>query len=97
MTKKIIRNKDVVFLEGELNVDDKKMEKASYSIEFPIIPDAVHHPIMPVVHEREVQEVDGDTRNEDAPMVNDVELTKQVDKELPLPPVEVQLRRVCDD
>ena len=47
MSKKILRNRNVVFLEDKLVVDVNKVEKASYSAEIPIrinpiVPPTVH-------------------------------------------------------
>ena len=42
---------------------------------------------------RHIQEGDGVIENEDDPIVDDVEPTEQVDRELPLPPYEPPLRR----
>ena len=92
VTKKIVRSRDVVFLEDQLVSDDDKVEKASSSAEIPVRLDTVP-PVVPTNHGGEVQEDDGDTGNEDAPIVDDVEPAEQVDEELPLPPVEAELRR----
>ena len=43
-------------------------------------------------HGEELQEGDGVIENEDDPIADDVEPTKQVDGELPLPPYEPPLR-----
>ena len=43
-------------------------------------------------HGEELQEGDGVTKNEDDPTIDDVDPTKQIDGELPLPPYEPQLR-----
>ena len=96
MSKKIVRSRDVVFLEGQL-VDDDKAEKASYYAEIliridPVVPLTVH-----ANHGGELQEGVGVTENEDDPTVDDIEQTKQVDGDLPLPPYEPPLRRSTKD
>ena len=92
MSRKIIRNIDV-FLEGQLVDDGDKVEKASSSVEIPIIIDPVVLPTMHANHKGELQEGDGVTENEDDPIVDDVELAEQVDGEHPLPPYEPPFRR----
>ena len=90
---KIVRSRDVVFLKDQLVGDDDEVEKASSSIEIPVRLDTFP-PIVPADHGGDVYKDDGDTGNEDAPMVDDdVEPGEQVDEELPLLPVEAQLRR----
>ena len=93
MSRKIVRSKDVVFLEDQLVDDGDKVEKASSSIEIPIRIDPVVPLIMHANHGGELQESDSVIGNEDDPIVDDVEPTKQVDRELPLPPYEPPLRR----
>ena len=91
LSRKIVRSKDVVFLEDQRVADGDKVEKASSSTEIPIRIDLVVPPLVYVGGE--LQEGDGITQNEDDPIVDDVEPTKQVDGELPLPPYEPPLRR----
>ena len=93
MRKKIVKNRDVVFLEDQLVVDGDKVEKASSSTEILITIDPVVPPTVHANHGGELQEGDGVTENEDGPIVDDVEPTKQVDGELPLPPYEPPLTR----
>ena len=93
MNRKIVRIKDVVFLEDQLVDDDDKVEKASSSIEIPIRTDPFVLPIVHANHGGELQEGHGVTENEDDLIVDDVKPTKQVDGELPLPPYEPPLRR----
>ena len=93
LSRKIVKSRDVVFLEDQRVADGDKIEKASSSTEIPIRID----PVVPLPvyanHGGELQEGDGITQNEDDPIVDDVEPTKQVDGELPLPPYEPPLRR----
>ena len=75
-----------MFLEDQLVDDGDKVEKASSSIEiaiiiYPMVPPTVH-----ANHKGELQEGNGVTKNEDDPVVDDVEPVEQVDGELPLPP-----------
>ena len=93
LSNKIVRSKDVVFLEDQLVDDGDKVEKASSFAEIPIIIDLVVPPTLYVNHGEELQEGDGVIENEDDPIVDDVEPTEQVDEELPLPPYEPSLRR----
>ena len=85
MSRKIVRSKDVVFLEDQLVDDGVKVEKASSSIEIPIRIDPLVPPTMHANHGGELQESDGVIENEDDLIVDDVEPTKQVDGEFPLP------------
>ena len=93
MSKKIVRSRDVVFLEDQLVDDGDKVEKDSSSIEIPIRIDPVVPPIVHANHGGELQEGDGVIENEDNFTVDDVEPTEQVDGELLLPPYEPPLRR----
>ena len=75
-----------MFLEDQLVDDGDKVEKASSSIEiaiiiYPMVPSTMH-----ANHKGELQESNGVTKNEDDPVVDDVEPVEQVDGELPLPP-----------
>ena len=88
MSKKIVRSRDVVFLEDQLVDDGDKVEKASSSTDIPIRNDPVVPPTVQANHGGELQEGDGPTENEDDPIIDDVEPTEQVDGELPLPPYE---------
>ena len=87
MSRKIVKSKEVVFIEDQLVDDGDKVEKASSYTEIPIRIDLVVPPTMHANHRGELQEGDGVTENEDDPIVGDVEPTKQVDEELPLPPL----------
>ena len=92
MSKKIVKSRDV-FLEGQLVDDGDKVDEASSSTEIPIRIDPVVPPIVHANNKGELQEGDGVTENEDDPIVNDIEPTEQVNRELPLPPYEPPLRR----
>ena len=87
MSRKVVRSRDVVFLEDQLVDDDDKVEKASSYAEIPIRIDRVVPPTVHANHEGELQEGDGVTENEDDPTIDDVEPIEQVDGELPLPPL----------
>ena len=93
LSRKIVRSRDVVFLEDQLVDDGDKGEKASYSVEIPIRIDPVVPPIVYANHGGELQEGGGVIKNEDDPIVDDVKPTEQVDGELPLPLYELPLRR----
>ena len=93
LSRKIVRSRDVVFLEDQLVDDGDKVEKSSSSAEIPIRIDPVVPPTVFANHEGELQEGDGVIENEDDPIVDNVEPTEQVDGELPLPPYEPPLRR----
>ena len=80
-------------MEDQLVDNGDKVDKASSSIEIPIRIDPVVTPIVHANHRGELQEGDGVTENEDDPLVDDVEPTKQVDGELLLPSYEPPLRR----
>ena len=92
-SRKIIRSRDVVFLENQLVDDGDKVEKDSSFAEIQIRIDPVVPPTVYANHMGELQEGDGVTENEDDLIANDVEPTEQVDGELPLPPYEPPLRR----
>ena len=92
MSRKIVRSRDVVFLEDQL-VDGDKIEKDSSSVEIPIRIYPVVPPTMHDNHGGELQEGDGFTENKDDLIVDDVEPTEQVDGELPPPPYEPPFRR----
>ena len=94
LSRKIVKSRDdVVFLKDQLVDDGDKVKKASSSSEIPIRIDPIVPPTMYANHGGELQESDGVIENEDDPMVDDVESTEQVDRELPLPPYEPPLRR----
>ena len=82
-----------MFLEDQLVDDGDKGEKASSFAEIPIRIDPIIPPTVYANHGGELQEGDGVIENEDGPIVDDVEPTKQVDGELPPPPYEPPLRR----
>ena len=75
MSRKIVRRKDVVFLEDQLVDDGDKVNKASSSTEIPIRIDTVIPPTMHANHKGELQELDGVIENEDDLIVDDVEPT----------------------
>ena len=87
MNRKIVRSKDVVFLKDQLVDDGDKVHKSSSSIEIPIKIDPFVPPAVHANHGGELQEGHGVTENEDDPIIDDVEPTKQVDEEFPLPPL----------
>ena len=93
MSRKIVRSIDVVFLEDQLVDDGDNVEKNSSSIEIPIRIASVVPSTVSANHGGELQEGDGVIKNENDPIVNDVEPTEQVDGELSLPPYEPPLRR----
>ena len=93
LSRKIVRSRDIAFLEGQFVDDSEKVEKASSSAEIPIIIDLVVPSTVYANHGGELQEGDGVIENEDDPIVDDVEPTEQVDGELPVPPYEPPLRR----
>ena len=93
ISRKIVRSRDVVFLEGQLVDDGDKVEKASSYVEIPIRIDPVVLPSVHANHKGELQEGNGVIENEGYPTVDDVELIEQVDGELPLSPYEPPLRR----
>ena len=93
MSRKIVRSKYIVFLEEQLVDDGDKVEKASSYAEISIRIDPVVQPTVHANHGGELQEGDGVTKNENDPIVDDVELIEQVDGEHPLPPYEPSLRR----
>ena len=66
MSRKIVRSRDVVFLEDQLVDDGDNVEKASSSIEIPIIINLVVPPIVHANHKGELQENDCVTENENA-------------------------------
>ena len=96
LSRKMVRSRDV-FLEDQLLDDGDKVEKASSSTEIPIRIDPIVPPTMYANHGGELQEGDGVIENEDDHIVDDVEPTEQVDRELPLPPYEPPLRRSARD
>ena len=99
MSRKIVKSKDVVFLEDHLVDDGVKVEKSSSSIEITIRIDPLVPLVPPTMHANhggELQESDGVIENEDGPIVDDVEPTEQVDGEFPLPQYESLLRRSTD-
>ena len=73
LSRKIIISKDVVFLEDQLVDDGDKVEKSSSSTKIPIIIDLVVLPTVNANHGGDLQEGDGVTKNEDDPIVDDVE------------------------
>ena len=75
-----------MFLEDQLVDDGDKVEKASSSIEIAIRIDPMVPPTVLANHKGDLQEGNGVTKNEDDPVVDDVEPVEQVDGELPLPP-----------
>ena len=91
-SRKIVKSGDVVFLEDQLIDYGDKVEKASSSRAIVIRIDPVVPPTVHATHGGELQEGDGVTKNEDDPIVDDVESIEQVDGELPLPPYEPPLR-----
>ena len=93
LSRKIVKSRDVVFLEDQLVDNGDKVEKASSSAKIPIRIDTVAPPTVYANLGGELQEGDGVTENEDDPIVDDVELTEQVYGELPLPPYEPPLKR----
>ena len=82
-----------MFLEDQLINYGDKVEKASSSCAIVIRIDQVVPPTVHATHGEELQEGDGVTKNEDDPIVDDVEPIEQVDGKLPLPPYEPPLRR----
>ena len=93
LSMKIVKSRDVVFLENKLVNDGDKVEKDNFAVEIPTRIDSVVPPTMYANHGVELQEGDGVIQNEDDPIVDDVEPIEQVDGELPLPPYEPPLRR----
>ena len=93
LSRKIVRSRDIVFLEDQLVDDGDKVEKASSSIEITIRIDPIVPPIVHANRGVELQEGDGVTENEDGPIVDDVEPIEPVAEELPLPSYEPPLRR----
>ena len=73
MCRKIVRSRDIVFLEDQPVDDGDNVEKASSSTEIPIRIDLVVPPTMHANHGRELREGDGVIENEDDPIVDDVE------------------------
>ena len=92
MSRKIVKSRDVMFLEDQLVDEGDKVEKASSSAEIPIRIDPVVPPTVHANHGGELQEGNSVTENEDDLIVDDVEPVEQVDGKLPLPPYEPPLR-----
>ena len=68
LSKKIVKSRDVVFLEDQLVDDGDKVEKASSSAEIPIRIDPVVPPTVYANHGGELQEGDIVIENEDDPI-----------------------------
>ena len=77
LSTKIVRSRDVVFLEDQLVDNGDKKEKSSSSTEIPIRIDPIVPPTMYANHGGELQEGDGVIENADDPIVDDVEPTEQ--------------------
>ena len=92
MIKKIVKSRDVVFLEDQLVDDGDKVEKASSFAEIQIRIDPVVPPIVHADHGGELREGNSVIENKDDPIVDDVEPTKQVYRKLSLQPYEPPLR-----
>lgn len=82
--RKIVRSRDVVFLEDQLVHDNDKIEQASSTIKVLIRIDSFIPPIGHMNHRGELQEDDDVIENDDNPIVDEVEPIEQVDKKLPL-------------
>ncbi|KAL6350377.1 hypothetical protein AAG906_004328 [Vitis piasezkii] len=78
VNKKLIRSRDVVFLENQLLDDIDKVEKPKSFVNIPISVDPVSPPI---------------NVNDEACAIDDVEPIEQVEQASPSPPIEISLRR----
>ena len=85
MTKKIVRSRDVVFLEDQVTRDNNKAEEASSSTEIPSSFDATP-PSMSHDH-------GGDTEEDNSDGVNNDEPIEHIEEEVTQTPVEQHLRR----
>ena len=83
VTRKFIKNRDVVFLEDYLVDDAEKINESQSSSEIPIILTSVSPPVIHDDHRG------AEKNNNDGP----AEPIEQAPLELPTPPVELELRR----
>ena len=108
MNKKLIKSRDVVFLEDQLLDDIDKIEKPKSSINIPIRVDPIPPSVLQDDHGRVAQEAHGENVNDEAliveqehgesvndevPTVDDVEPTEQVEQASPSSLIEISLRR----
>ena len=89
VNKKIIRSRDVVFLEDQLFDDGDNIEKPETSVYIPWSLGPVPSPVVHDDHGGDEQEDSGENTSDDTPTVDDAEPTEQA----PPPPVEIPLRR----
>ena len=83
MARKLIRSKDVVFLDDQIIADAEKSDESRSSLEIPIIQTSVSPPIVHDDHEGT-----GEDNNDDS-----AEPIDQAPPEPPAPPVKLELRR----
>ena len=104
MNKKLIKSRDVVFIEDQLLDDIDKIEKPKSSINIPIRVDPIPPSVLQDDHGRVAQEAHGENVNDEAliveqehgesvndevPTVDDVEPTEQVEQASPSPLIEI--------
>ena len=94
---KIVKNRDVVFLEDQLGDDADKVENASSFVEILVSLNPIAPPVVNIDHGGGMQEDDRDIVDDEAPLadvvvplIDDVELVEQAPPPLP---VEHPLRR----
>ena len=92
VNKKIIRSRDVVFLEDQVGEDVEKAENSNPSTSTSIDLTPVHSPPVHPDYGEGVQEDHGDNGNENNQADEEVEPAEQVEEEQQAPVVESQLR-----
>ncbi|KAL6333181.1 hypothetical protein AAG906_028364 [Vitis piasezkii] len=92
----IFLGKDVVFLGDQLLDDIDKVEKPKSSINIPFTVDLIPLPVVQDDHEiveQEAHKEHGENVSNEAPTIDDVELTESVKQATPSPPIEISFRR----
>ena len=93
VNKKLIRSRDVVFLEDQLFKDFDECEKLKSFVDIPIRVDPIPTPILQYDHWRFVHEEHGENDNDEAPTIDDIKPIEQIEQISSLPLVEISLRR----
>ena len=97
VNRKVVRSRDVVFLEDQITDLDEQGEAFSSSVEIPVSVDPVPPPIQSSAQGGATQEDGDDTGNVEVPPVEDAEPVEEVEQSSPVPPVETQVRRSTRD
>lgn len=97
VNRKVVRSRDVVFLEDQMTDLDEQGEASSSSVEIPVSVDPVPPPIQSSAQGGATQEDGDDTGNVEVPPVEDAEPVEEVEQSSPVPPVETQVRRSTRD